>query len=116
MDNAKLQESWKASIGEHAHKFTDLHSIFHKRSIALMGRMTQIMMDRAIPHVFRSENQIVWMVAINFFPGEVDIKNLEKYAIGIFKLTGINWTRVVHEDWSWDIKNTSESVKSKLGD
>ncbi len=118
MENAKLQESLKSAIGKHAYKFTDLHGEFHKRSIGCMGRITQIMMDHSIYHVFKSDKQIVWMMAIDFFPGEVDIKNLEKYAIAIFEMAGINWVRIVYEDCSWDMKITinSESITSKSGD
>ena len=98
MNNAKLQESWKAAIVHHVHgeEFIDLRNSFHNQAIGLMSYMTRMMMDHSLHRVFTCEECVVWVVAINFIPGKTDIENFKKYALCIYALTGITRVRVAH--------------------
>lgn len=116
MDNAYLKESWQSAIGNCAYKFTELHPTFHHRASQLIGIITRIMIEDSTFHVFDSAEGLVWMLSIDFEPFlDRDIKNLEDYALAIYKLTGIPWTRILYEGLGWDIKITEESVTT-LGD
>lgn len=98
MNDFKLQESKRSAIVNHIHgeEFKDLRNGFHKQAIGQMSYMTSMMMDKSLHRVFKSEENVVWIVAIDFLPSKTDLENFEKYALCIHELTGITWVRVAH--------------------